>query len=54
VRAGDVIVGVDGRVLEMTREEFLGYVRRNYLVGDRVTLEVIRGGKRVSLAMRLK
>ena len=41
VRAGDVIVGIDGKVLEMTMKQFLGHVRGNYLVGDRITLEVM-------------
>ena len=51
--AGDVIVGIDGQTPDMTREEFLGYVRRNYLVGDKVTLLVLRDGTRVSLPMTL-
>jgi hypothetical protein len=54
VRAGDVIVGLDGRAPEMTMEEFFGHVRRNYLVGDRISLDVIRGGKRLKLPMVLK
>jgi predicted metalloprotease with PDZ domain len=53
VRAGDVIVGIDGRAPEMSLPEFLAYVRRNYLVGDRITLNVLRDGKRVDLPMRL-
>jgi predicted metalloprotease with PDZ domain len=54
VQADDVIVGLDGQPLEMTMDEFLGHVRRNYLVGDRVTLNVLRDGKRVDLAMTLR
>src|SRR5262249_13186344 len=49
VVAGDVIVGVDGLQLECSVEEFLGYVRRNYLQGERVTLNLIRGHKRLDL-----
>jgi serine protease Do len=54
VRAGDVIIGIDGRTPEMTMEQFLAHVRQNYLIGDRVTLEVIRDGKRQSLPMVLR
>ena len=54
VQAGDVIIGVDGLTLEMTVDQFLGYVRQNYLIGDRVTLNVVRNGKRTDLPMTLK
>jgi predicted metalloprotease with PDZ domain len=54
VEPGDVIVGIDQLPLEMTMLEFLAHIRRNYLVGDRITLNVLRGGKRVDLAMTLK
>jgi S1-C subfamily serine protease len=54
VRGGDVIVGIDGRVLEMTVEQFLGHVRREYLVGDRITLQVLRDGKKLDLPMTLR
>jgi hypothetical protein len=54
VRGGDIILGVEGQTLEMTMEEFLGHVRRNYLVGDSLTLLVLRDGKRVRLPWTLK
>jgi serine protease Do len=54
VRAGDVIVGIDGQIMEMTLPEFLAYVRRNHLVGDRITFNVLRAGKRVDLPMTLR
>jgi serine protease Do len=54
VQGGDIIVGLDNQPLEMTMPEFLGHVRRNYLVGDRVTLHVIRDGKRLDLTMTLR
>jgi hypothetical protein len=54
VQAGDVILGLDGQALEMTMQQFLGYVRRNYLVGDRITLNIVRGGKRLDLPMTLR
>jgi S1-C subfamily serine protease len=54
VQAGDVILGVDGLVLELTVDQFLGYVRQNYLVGERLTLNVLREGKRVDLPWTLR
>jgi serine protease Do len=54
VRAGDVILGVDDRKLEgMDVGDFRDYVRREYLAGDRVRLNVLRGGKRLSLPATL-
>ncbi len=54
IRADDVIVGVDNQPLEMTAEDFLGHLRRNYLLGDRVTLNLLRGGQRVELPLTLR
>ncbi len=54
VRAGDVILGVDGKALEMDVGDFVHYVARNYLVGDRLTVNVLRDGKRLDLVMTLK
>ena len=54
LKSGDVIVGLDGLTLEMGVDEFLGYVRRNYLIGDRITLDVLRGGKALALPITLK
>src|ERR1700693_6142098 len=38
VRAGDVILGVDGKRPDSDVDGFLSYVQRNYLVGDCVTV----------------
>lgn len=54
VRGGDIILGLDGQDLDMTMTEFLGYVRRNYLVGDRIPLLVLRDGKKIRLEMTLR
>ncbi len=54
LRAGDVIVGLDDRPLSGTMEQFLAQVRQNYLVGDRVTLNVLRQGKAMALPLVLK
>lgn len=53
VRAGDIILGLEDRKLSFTVNEFLGYVRRNYLIGERVTLNLLRDGKRVDLPIKL-
>lgn len=54
VRGGDVVLGVDGKPSTMTVLEFLGYIRRNYLIGDRIVLNILRDGKRLDLPFRLK
>jgi S1-C subfamily serine protease len=54
VRVGDVILGVDGKAMEMDLGDFIHYVARNYLVGDRVTVNLLRDGKRLDLVMLLK
>ena len=54
VQEGDVIIGLNNEVMETTVSGFLAHVRRNYLVGDRITLNVMRNGKQVNLPMKLK
>jgi serine protease Do len=54
VREGDVIIGIDGQALEMNMLEFLAHVRKNYLVGDRITLNIIRDGNRLDLPYTLR
>jgi membrane-associated protease RseP (regulator of RpoE activity) len=54
VREEDIILGFDGKQLNMTAYTFLGYVRSHYLVGDDVTIDVLRGAKRLSLPMKLR
>lgn len=53
VRAGDIVLGIDGLELEMTMLQFNAYVRLNYEVGDTVTLHLIRDGKHMNLPMKL-
>jgi S1-C subfamily serine protease len=53
IRAGDVILGIDDKRLEMDVDDFLRYVQRNYLIGDRVTINILRDGKRKDLPMTL-
>ncbi len=53
VAINDVILGVEGRRLEMTARQFGAYVRLNYCPGDEVRLNVLRAGKRLDLTLRL-
>jgi hypothetical protein len=53
VQGGDIIIGVDDLPLEMNMLDFLGYIRRNYVVGDKITLNVIRNGKKIELTGKL-
>jgi predicted metalloprotease with PDZ domain len=54
VRAGDLVVGFDGVMVPGSMGDLLGYVRRNYLVEDTVTVNVLRGGKRVGVKLVLR
>jgi hypothetical protein len=54
LRAGDVVVGFDRVAVDGTMDDLLGYVRRNYLVGETVTVDVLRDGRRVGLRWVLK
>jgi membrane-associated protease RseP (regulator of RpoE activity) len=53
VRQNDVIVGIDGKELEMTERRFALYVRLNYKLGDRVTYNILRRGRRLDVPLRL-
>jgi hypothetical protein len=54
VREKDIILGFDGKKLEMTAYQFLAYVRRTYLIGDKVSIDVLRGDQRLNLPMQLR
>jgi hypothetical protein len=53
IRQNDVIVGVDGKALEMTERQFAAYVRLNYKSGDRVVYNVLRGGRCLDVPLTL-
>jgi hypothetical protein len=53
IQQGDVILGVDGKKLEMTARQFAAYVRLTYKVGDRVTYNLLRDGKRLDVPLIL-
>jgi serine protease Do len=54
VRQGDVVLGVDDKMLEMTGRQFAAYIRLNYKVGDRVIYHLMRDGKRIDVTMTLR
>lgn len=54
IQEGDVILGFDGKQLDLKSYDFLRYVRHNYLVGDKVIVDVLRGDKRLRLPMVLR
>jgi S1-C subfamily serine protease len=51
IRAGDVIFGIDDKQLEMDVRAFLEYVRNNYVIGEKATINLLRDGKRMNLSM---
>jgi S1-C subfamily serine protease len=54
IEEGDVVIGFDGRAVDGAIGDLLGHVRRNYLVGDTVTVNVLRNGKPVEVRLTLK
>jgi len=50
----DVIIGVGGSKMTGTMDDFLGHIRRNFLVGDKIVLNVLRDGKAIDMEMTLK
>ncbi len=53
IRPGDIIIGADGKELEMTMAQFNVWVRRHYRVGDTITYDVVRDGKRLKIPVQL-
>jgi predicted metalloprotease with PDZ domain len=54
VKGGDVVIGFDGQAIDGGISQLLGFVRRNYLVGDEVTVNLVRAGKPMELRLKLK
>jgi serine protease Do len=53
VRQNDIVIGVDGKELEMTAQQFAAYIRLGYKVGDRPTFNLLRGSRRLDVAITL-
>jgi len=54
IRGGDIVVGFDGKAIDGTTRDLLGFVRRNYLVGDEIAVNVIRDGKPLEVKLVLR
>jgi serine protease Do len=50
---GDIIIGLNGRALEMTERQFVAHVRLHHQPGDRVTVMVLREGRQVNVPVTL-
>lgn len=53
IKQNDVILGVDGKQLNMNARQFAAYIKLNYKVGDTVTFNILRAGKKFDVAMKL-
>ena len=53
IRRHDIILGVDGKALEMNAPQFGVYVRLTYKVGEVVTFNVLRDGRRIEVPLKL-
>lgn len=51
--ANDVIVGIDDQPLRMNARQFETHLRLYYRVGQEVTLNVLRGGEKVKVKLKL-
>ncbi len=54
IRVGDIVIGVDGTQCNGAMSDLLGHIRRNYLVGDTITVNIVRDGRRVDIRLTLK
>jgi serine protease Do len=54
LRVNDVVVGIDGRPLEMNARQFEAHVRLHFQVGQTVRYDVLRGGQRLSVPIKLQ
>jgi len=50
---GDIILGVEDKQFDADDIAFRHYIERNYLIGDRVTVNILRGGQQLKLPMTL-
>ena len=50
---GDIITGVDGNPIKQI-EDILNYLQENKTVGDKITLQIIRDGKKMDVSLTLQ
>jgi membrane-associated protease RseP (regulator of RpoE activity) len=53
IRPGDIILGVDDKPFDGNLDTFKEYVQDTYLVGDKMTLNIVRDGNREKVVMLL-
>ena len=53
IRAKDIILGIDGKNLEMNMLQFNVWIRLNFKPGDRIVYDIIRGGQNLQIPMVL-
>lgn len=53
-RPGDIILGIEGQHLEMSCTQFYFHVQRQHLIGDTITISLLRDGARLKLQLPLK
>ena len=53
IRSGDIVLGFNNETLEMDLYDFYKHVRETYIVGETVTVNLIRDGKRLDRKMTL-
>jgi serine protease Do len=53
IRQNDIILGVENKNLEMSARQFSAYLRLTYQVGDQVTFNLLRDGRRLDVRLKL-
>lgn len=54
IRPGDIVLGINDIKLEMRVYDFLKWFRGRYVVGETVTVNLVRDGERLNLPMELQ
>lgn len=54
LQPGDIVIGFDGQAVDGTHKDLLAHLRQNHIIGDAVSVNVIRDGKRIDLRLVLK
>ena len=53
LREGDVLVAIDGEPVDETPQQLNMHVKLKYKVGDALPLTVLRGDRRLNIAVKL-
>jgi S1-C subfamily serine protease len=49
-----VVIGIDGKSLELDASDFQRYVRSHYVAGEQVLITLLRDGQRHDLTLTLR